>query len=79
MTLGFDRDMYVLPFDHRGTFETKMFGWEGPLTADQTAQIAAAKLVIYAGANVLVAGTAIFDDTEDVAATRRLLRGTTRP
>src|SRR5207244_5672510 len=43
------RDLYVLPFDHRGSFETKMFGWEGPLTAEQTAQIAAAKQVIYDG------------------------------
>jgi hypothetical protein len=30
MTLGFHRDLYVLPFDHRGSFETKMFGWEEP-------------------------------------------------
>jgi len=49
MTIGFDRDLYVLPFDHRGSFETKMFGWEGPLTAEQMAQIAAAKQVIYDG------------------------------
>jgi myo-inositol catabolism protein IolC len=49
MNLGFDRDLYVLPFDHRGSFETKMFGWEGPLSAEQTAQIAAAKQVIYDG------------------------------
>ena len=49
MTIGFDRDLYVLPFDHRGSFETKMFGWEGPLSPEQTAQIAAAKQVIYDG------------------------------
>ena len=49
MTIGFDRDLYVLPFDHRGSFETKMFGWEGPLTAEQTAQIVAAKQMIYDG------------------------------
>jgi myo-inositol catabolism protein IolC len=49
MTTGFDRDLYVLPFDHRGSFETKMFGWKGPLTAAQTAEIAAAKQVIYDG------------------------------
>jgi 5-dehydro-2-deoxygluconokinase len=55
MTLGFDRDLYVLPFDHRGSFETKMFGWEGPLTAEQTAQIAAAKRVIYDGFEAAVA------------------------
>ena len=55
MTIGFDRDLYVLPFDHRGSFETKMFGWEGPLTAEQTAQIAAAKQVIYDGFKAAVA------------------------
>ena len=49
MTPGYGRDLYVLPFDHRESFETKMFGWEGPLNAEQTAQIAAAKQVIYDG------------------------------
>ncbi len=49
MTLGFDRPLYVLPFDHRGSFETGMFGWKGALTPEQTAQIAAAKQVIYDG------------------------------
>ena len=27
MNVGFDKPLYVLPFDHRGSFETKMFGW----------------------------------------------------
>ena len=49
MPLGFDRPLYVLPFDHRGSFQTRMFGWEGKLSADQTAEIAAAKRVIYDG------------------------------
>jgi len=49
MTRGYSKPLYILPFDHRGSFETKMFGWEGALTADQTAQIAAAKRVIYDG------------------------------
>jgi myo-inositol catabolism protein IolC len=47
MNLGFARSLYILPFDHRGSFQTKMFGWEGTLTPEQTAQIAAAKQVIY--------------------------------
>jgi len=47
MSVGFDRALYVLPFDHRGTFQEKMFGWKGALTAAQTAEIAAAKEVIY--------------------------------
>ena len=49
MNMGFEKDLYVLPFDHRGSFQTKMFGWEGKLTPDQTAQIAATKQVIYDG------------------------------
>jgi 5-dehydro-2-deoxygluconokinase len=48
-TLGFDKPLYILPFDHRGSFQKKMFGWSGTLTPDQTAQIAAAKRVIYDG------------------------------
>ncbi len=46
-TIGFDKPLYILPFDHRGSFQKKMFGWEGPLSAQQTAEIAAAKRVIY--------------------------------
>ena len=46
---GFDKSLYVLPFDHRGSFKTGMFGWKGALTPEQTAQIAAAKQVIYDG------------------------------
>jgi hypothetical protein len=25
-TIGYDKPLYILPFDHRGSFETKMFG-----------------------------------------------------
>ncbi len=48
-TVGFDKPLYILPFDHRGSFQTKLFGWTGTLTLDQTAQIAASKQVIYDG------------------------------
>jgi myo-inositol catabolism protein IolC len=48
-TIGYVNPLYILPFDHRGSFETKMFGWHGDLTAAQTAEIAAAKQVIYDG------------------------------
>src|SRR6516225_3869641 len=47
--IGFDKPLYILPFDHRGSFQTKLFGWKGALTAAQTAEIAAAKQVIYDG------------------------------
>jgi myo-inositol catabolism protein IolC len=49
MPRGYDRDLYIQPFDHRGSFQTKMFGWKPPLSAAQTAEIAAAKQVIYEG------------------------------
>jgi len=47
--LGYDRPLYLMPFDHRGSFEIKMFGWHEPLTAAQTEEIATAKKVIYDG------------------------------
>jgi myo-inositol catabolism protein IolC len=53
---GFDHPLYILPFDHRGSFETGMFGWHGELNREQTAQIAAAKQVIYDGFKAAIAG-----------------------
>ncbi len=55
MTHGFDRPLYVLPFDHRGSFETGMFGWTGALTSAQAGQIVEAKQVIYDGFKAAVA------------------------
>ena len=49
MPRGYDRTLYVLPFDHRGSFQTKLFGWQPPLNPAQTAQVASAKRVIYDG------------------------------
>jgi myo-inositol catabolism protein IolC len=56
MTLGYNKPLYILPFDHRGSFQTGMFGWKGTLSSEQTAQIAAAKQVIYDGFKAAVAG-----------------------
>src|SRR5207244_9961648 len=49
VSLGYDRPLYLLPFDHRGSFELKMFGWHEPLTVAQTEEIATAKKLIYDG------------------------------
>jgi myo-inositol catabolism protein IolC len=49
MPRGYDRPLYILPFDHRDSFQTKLFGWQSPLSDAQTAQIAGAKQVIYEG------------------------------
>jgi myo-inositol catabolism protein IolC len=47
--IGFKEPLYILPFDHRGSFQTKMFGWSGTLSPSQTAEIASTKQVIYNG------------------------------
>ena len=47
--IGFSEPLYILPFDHRGSFQTKMFGWTGTLSPAQTAEIASTKQVIYDG------------------------------
>src|SRR5882724_5507841 len=49
MPRGYERALYILPFDHRGSFQTKLFGWKPPLNDAQTAEIAGAKQVIYDG------------------------------
>jgi 5-dehydro-2-deoxygluconokinase len=48
-TIGYTQPLYILPFDHRGSFETKMFGWHGDLNPLQTGEIADAKEIIYEG------------------------------
>ena len=49
MTLGYDGTLYILAFDHRGSFQKKMFGIEGEPTDDQTATISDAKHLIFEG------------------------------
>ena len=49
MHLGYDRPLYILPFDHRASFETGLFGFKPPLTREQTAMVAATKQVVYDG------------------------------
>jgi myo-inositol catabolism protein IolC len=58
MIIGFDQPLYILPFDQRESFQTKMFGWEGVLSAAQTAEIATAKQVIYDGFQAAIAAGA---------------------
>lgn len=56
MARGFDRPLYIQPFDHRGSFQTRLFGWQSPLSDAQTAEIAGAKQVIYEGFQAALAG-----------------------
>jgi 5-dehydro-2-deoxygluconokinase len=56
MTLGYNKPLFILPFDHRGSFQTGMFGWKGSLSPEQTAQIATAKQVIYDALQAAIVG-----------------------
>ena len=47
MALGYDGKLYILAFDHRGSFQKKMFGIEGDPTPEQTETITDAKRLIY--------------------------------
>ncbi|MEX2203435.1 MAG: DUF2090 domain-containing protein [Actinomycetota bacterium] len=50
MALGYDRPLYILAFDHRGSFQKKFFGVAGEPNDEETARISDAKKVIYEGA-----------------------------
>ena len=49
MNPGYDQKLYILAFDHRGSFQKKFFGIEGDPDAEQTAIIADAKHLIFEG------------------------------
>jgi 5-dehydro-2-deoxygluconokinase len=49
MDLGYDGKLYFLAFDHRGSFQKKMFGIEGDPDAEQTATIVDAKHLVFEG------------------------------
>jgi myo-inositol catabolism protein IolC len=50
MALGYDKPLYILAFDHRGSFQKKFFGVTGEPNAEETVRIADAKQVIFEGA-----------------------------
>ena len=47
--LGYDGELFILAFDHRGSFVKKFFGIEGTPSPEDTAKIADAKNVIFEG------------------------------
>ena len=49
MALGYDGKLYILAFDHRGSFQKKMFGIEGDPTPEQTETITDAKRLVFEG------------------------------
>jgi myo-inositol catabolism protein IolC len=49
MITGYTRPLYILPFDHRASYVSGLFGWKEPLNAEQMVTVANSKQVIYAG------------------------------
>jgi 5-dehydro-2-deoxygluconokinase len=49
MALGYDGKLYILAFDHRGSFQKKMFGIAGDPTPEETERIADSKRLIFEG------------------------------
>jgi 5-dehydro-2-deoxygluconokinase len=49
MITGYTRPLYLLPFDHRASYLSGLFGWKEPLNAEQMVTVASSKHVIYAG------------------------------
>ena len=49
MRPGYDQRLYILAFDHRGSFQKKFFGIDGEPDPEQTAIIADAKHLIFEG------------------------------
>jgi myo-inositol catabolism protein IolC len=49
MELGYDGKLYILAFDHRGSFQKKMFGIDGEPNEEETEKISDAKHLIFEG------------------------------
>jgi myo-inositol catabolism protein IolC len=76
VTPGYDQSLYILAFDHRTSFQTKLFGIEGTPTAEERDQIREAKRIILDGllaaADSAPAGTvgALVDEENGAAVAR---------
>ena len=49
MSLGYDRPLYLLPFDHRHSYVIEMFTFTPPLTTAEHDAVVDSKQVIYEG------------------------------
>ena len=61
MITGYEKPLYILPFDHRHSYITGVFHWQEPLTRDQVVEIVASKQVIYDAFKAAVADTDVRD------------------
>ena len=49
MSLGYDGTLFILAFDHRGSFRSKMFGITGDPTSEEHARLEDAKRLVWEG------------------------------
>jgi myo-inositol catabolism protein IolC len=49
MITGYTKPLYFLPFDHRGSYISRLFKWKEPLNVEQMVSVARSKHVIYTG------------------------------
>ncbi len=49
MPYGYQGKLYILAFDHRGSFQKNMFGIQGDPTPEETERIADSKRLIFEG------------------------------
>ncbi len=63
MTTGYDKPLYILPFDHRHSYGEEVFGFHEPMGPEQIAVVAASKQVIYEGYKQALAAGARQDRT----------------
>jgi myo-inositol catabolism protein IolC len=59
MIAGYEKPLYILPFDHRHSYITDVFHWHEPLTLEQVADVVASKQVIYDGFKAALADGAL--------------------
>ena len=66
MALGYDGKLYILAFDHRGSFQKKMFGIAGDPTPEETETISDAKHLIFEGMLKVAERTGVAPQAEGV-------------
>jgi 5-dehydro-2-deoxygluconokinase len=50
MSIGYDKPLYILPFDHKTSFISKMFAWDYfALTSEQRAVVETMRMITYEG------------------------------
>jgi myo-inositol catabolism protein IolC len=49
MLTGYTKQLSILPFDHRDSYISGLFGWKEPLSVEQALRVAESKQIIYEG------------------------------